>query len=216
MRFDLVAFDLYGTLLAIEKLEGALARILGGDARALLADWRKAQLARTWELNQRGDYEPFGEVTARALAQVAPHLSPALMERASKAWLTVPAHPDAVPALRHLRSQGVRCAILSNGTAPMIRSALDAAGLPIDEVRSVDEVRVYKPDPRVYALLDQIAPRERTLFVSSNGWDVDGCKKTGRTVAYVDRGGAPPTQQPDLRVTSLEELARSASAGRIA
>jgi 2-haloacid dehalogenase len=93
----------------------------------------------------------------------------------------------------------------------MIRSALDAAGLPIDEVRSADEVRVYKPDPRVYALLDQIAPRDRTLFVSSNGWDADGCKRTGRTVAWVDRGGAPPTQAPDLRVTSLEEVARYAA-----
>jgi len=210
MRFELVAFDLYGTLLAIERLEGALAAIIGGDARTLLADWRKAQLARTRELNQRGDYEPFGEVTARALAQVAPHLGPQVMERACKAWLTVPAHPDAAAALRQLHAADVRCAVLSNGTAPMIRSAVEAAGLPIDEVRSVDEVRVYKPDARVYALLDQMAPRDRTLFVSSNGWDVDGCKKTGRTVAYVDRGGAPPTQAPDLRVTSLEEVARSA------
>jgi len=52
-----------------------------------------------------------------------------------------------------------------------------------------------------------MAPRERTLFVSSNGWDVDGCKKTGRTVAYVDRGGIPPKQAPDLRLTSLGDLA---------
>ena len=211
MRYDLIAFDLYGTLLAIEKLEGALTAILGGDAGALLAKWRKAQIERTWELNRSGEYEPFGSVTARALAQVAPHLSPQLLERACKAWLTVPAHADAGPALRRLRSQGVRCAVLSNGTAPMIRSALDAAGLPIEEVRSVDEVRVYKPDPRVYALLDEMAPRERTLFVSSNGWDVDGCKKTGRTVAYVDRGGKPPAERPDLRLTSLEELAREAN-----
>jgi len=207
MRYELVAFDLYGTLLAIEKLEAALAAIVGGDARKLLADWRKAQLARTWELNERGEYEPFGEVTARALAQVAPHLGPQVMERACKAWLTVPAHPDALPALRKLRAGGVRCAVLSNGTAPMIRSAVDAAGLPIDEVRSVDEVRVYKPDPRVYALLDAMAPRERTLFVSSNGWDADGCKKTGRTVAYIDRGGKAPTERPDFRLTSLQELA---------
>jgi FMN phosphatase YigB (HAD superfamily) len=70
MRYDLVAFDLYGTLLAIEKLEDSLQRILGAPAGALLADWRKAQIARTWELNRRGDYEPFGEVTARPLAQV--------------------------------------------------------------------------------------------------------------------------------------------------
>ena len=207
MRYDLVAFDLYGTLLAIEKLEAALAAIVGGDARKLLGDWRREQLGRTQELNRRGDYEPFGDVTARALAKVAPHLSPQAMERACKAWLTVPAHPDAKPALRRLRDAGVRCAVLSNGTAPMIRSALEAAGLPIDEVRSVDEVRVYKPDPRVYALLDGMAPRERTLFVSSNGWDVDGCKKTGRIVAYVDRGGVPPTQTIDVRVASLEELA---------
>jgi 2-haloacid dehalogenase len=207
MRYDLIAFDLYGTLLAIEKLEGALAAILGGDAHKLLADWRKAQLERTWELNQRGEYQPFGDVTARALAQVAPHLSPEKMERACKAWLTVPAHPDAPSALRALRAAGMRCAVLSNGTAPMIRSALEAAALPVDEVRSVDEVRVYKPDARVYALLDTMAPRERTLFVSSNGWDVDGCKKTGRTVAYVDRGGIPPKQAPDLRLTSLGDLA---------
>ena len=142
---------------------------------------------------------------------MAPYLAPQAMERACKAWLTVPAHPDAAPALRGLRAAGVRCAVLSNGTAPMIRSALDAAGLSVEEVRSVDEVRVYKPDPRVYALLDQMAPRDRTLFVSSNGWDVDGCKKTGRTAAYVDRGGATPTHAPDLRVTSLEEVARYAA-----
>jgi len=47
MRYDLVAFDLYGTLLAIEKLEDSLQRILGAPAGALLADWRKAQIAWT-------------------------------------------------------------------------------------------------------------------------------------------------------------------------
>jgi 2-haloacid dehalogenase len=208
MRYDLIAFDLYGTLLAIEKLEAALRPIVGDDAHKLLAEWRKKQLARTWELNRRGEYQPFGEVTAHALADLAPHLSPLAMQRANLAWLSVPAHADAKPALQRLRKAGVRCAILSNGTAAMIRAALEAAGLPIDEVRSVDEVRVYKPDPRVYALLDGMAPRERTLFVSSNGWDVDGCKKTGRMVAYVDRGGTAPTQASDLRLASLEDLAR--------
>jgi 2-haloacid dehalogenase len=212
-RYDLVAFDLYGTLLAIEKLLDALVPILGPDAETLLAKWRKAQLDRTWELNRRGEYEPFGQVTAAALAKVAPDLSPATIERACKAWLTVPAHPDAVAAVTRLRGEGVRCAVLSNGTAPMIRSALEAARLAIDEVRSVDEVRVYKPDPRVYALLDRMAPRERTLFVSSNGWDVDGCKRTGRTVGYVDRGNPPPAERPDVRVGSLDDLAAYVSGG---
>jgi 2-haloacid dehalogenase len=90
----------------------------------------------------------------------------------------------------------------------MIEGALGAGRLSVDSICSVDEVRVYKTDPRVYALLDPIAPLERTLFVSSNGWDVDGAKSCGRFVAFVDRGGAPPTHRPDLRVTSLSELVR--------
>src|SRR2546428_13277118 len=128
MRFDLVAFDLYGTLLAIEKLEAALAPIVGGDARKLLADWRKAQLRRTWELNERGEYEPFGDVTARALAQVAPHLGPRVMERACQAWLTVPAHPDAAPALRQLRAADQRVGVLHHGVPPPVLCAGPAAG----------------------------------------------------------------------------------------
>src|SRR5438067_7808282 len=210
-RYDLVAFDLYGTLLAIEKLVDGLLPILGDEAAVLLPKWRKAQIDRTWELNRRGEYEPFGQVTAAALARVAPHLSPATIERSCKAWLTVPAHHDAVAAVTRLRGLGVRCAVLSDGTAPMSRSALEAARLPIDEIRSVEEVRVYKPDPRVYALLDTMAPRPRTVFVSANGWDVDGCKRTGRTVAYVDRRGKPPAERPDFRLSSLEELAREAN-----
>src|SRR5205814_2359949 len=96
VRYDVVAFDLYGTLLAVEKLIEGLKPVLGREAEALLPKWRKAQLERTWELNERGEYQPFGEVTSFALAKVAPHLSPAAMERSCKAWLTVPPHPDAV------------------------------------------------------------------------------------------------------------------------
>src|SRR5205823_9197500 len=99
---------------------------------------------------------------------------------------------------------------LSNGTAAMVRSALAAGGLAVDEVRSVDEVRVYKPDPRVYAQLDAIAPPDRTLFVSANGWDADGCKRTGRAVAFIDRGAPGPTLAVDLRVRSLREVAQAA------
>jgi 2-haloacid dehalogenase len=208
MPYHAVAFDLYGTLLDIGALSGALAKILGTPADKLLAAWRKAQLDRTWELNRRAEYEPFDRVTADALASVAPQLDGPTRARMCNEWLTVPAHPDAASTVRALGPD--RCAVLSNGTAAMIRSALAAAQVPIARVRSVDEVRVYKPDPRVYALLDELGPRERTLFVSSNGWDADGCKREGRVVAFIDRGGPAPSLAPDLRVTSLSELVRQA------
>jgi 2-haloacid dehalogenase len=207
-RFDLVAFDLYGTLLDIAGLERPIADILEGDGRALLTAWRRAQLEHIWQLNARGYYEPFDVATARALEAVAPHLDEITRNRLSALWLEVPPHADAQPTLAEIARTGSRSAVLSNGTAAMIKSALGAGRLSVDRIFSVDEVRAYKTDPRVYALLDTIAPLERTLFVSSNGWDVDGAKSCGRLVAFVDRGGAPPTQRPDLRVTSLSDLVR--------
>ncbi len=65
----------------------------------------------------------------------------------------------------------------------MIVVGLDAAGLDVDRILSADDVGVYRTDPRVYALLDAEAARARTLFVSSNGWDVEGAQRAGRTVA---------------------------------
>jgi 2-haloacid dehalogenase len=206
-NYRLVVFDLYGTLLDISGLAATLSALLGRDATTLLAAWRTAQLERTWELNRLATYEPFDRVTAWALAKVAGELDEGLRERLVEPWLTVPAYPDAVATLQRLASVGARTAVLSNGTRAMIETALGAAAVRVDEVRSVDELRVYKPDPRVYGMLDELAPVAATLFVSSNGFDAEGAKRTGRHVCFIDRGGPQPGLAPDLQVRSLAELA---------
>lgn len=201
----LVAFDLYGTLTDVTGLAARLLPLAGASAPALLAQWRKRQLERTWELNAQGAYEPFDQVTARTLEEVAPQIAPDLRAQMCATWLTLPAWPDAAAMLERLRARGLRTAVLSNGTLPMIQSAVDAAGLHLDELHSADEVRAYKTDPRVYALL----PLESTLFVSGNGWDAEGAKRNGLRVAWIDRGGTAPGVPPDLHLHSLAELARA-------
>lgn len=213
MGFRSAAFDLYGTLLDISGLAGRMTAILGRDATALLAAWRRAQLEYSWALNQRAAYETFDRVTAHALAQVAPELDAATRAKLSDEWLTVPAHGDAAEALARLAEARITTAILSNGTRAMIQRAIDAAGLRVDRVLSVDDIGVYKPDPRVYAMLDALGPRGDTLFVSSNAFDAEGAKRDGRIVAFIDRGGAQPDVEPDHRVASLRELAQLAIGG---
>ena len=208
-RWKLAAFDLYGTLLDVSGLAARLVPLCGDSAPVLLAKWRKRQLERTWELNGRGEYQPFDAVTAGALEEAAPHLDAGVRAKMCATWLSLPPFPDAARTLEALRAAGLRRAVLSNGTAPMIRSALQAGGLAVDEVRSVDEVRAYKTDPRVYALL----PRQGTLFVSGNGWDAEGAKRNGLQVAWIDRGGPAPGVEPDLRVHSLAGLAESVAQG---
>lgn len=203
MRIQRVAFDLYGTLLDVSGLADRLQAFCGERAPELLARWRKAQLERTWELNRLGQYQPFDQVTAWALEQVAPDLADAARAQMCATWLSLPAFPDARAALEKLAIAGIRRLVLSNGTPSMIRAAIDASSLPIDELRSVDEVRAYKTDPRVYALL----PTAGTLFVSGNGWDAEGAKRAGLSVAWLDRGGPAPGLAPDLRAASLAGLA---------
>jgi 2-haloalkanoic acid dehalogenase type II len=200
MRFELIAFDLYGTLLDVSGLSKQLEPFAGPDCAPLLTRWRKAQLERTWREKQ---YEPFDLVTERALAQVAPEVDPATRARMCETWLSLPPFPDAKATLESLRKARVRSAVLSNGTAAMIRGALEFAELEVDEARSADEVRAYKPDPRVYALL----PGERTLFVSANGWDAEGAKRNGLTVAWIDRGTPKPEVAPDFHLHSLSDVA---------
>jgi len=200
MRFELVAFDLYGTLLDVSGLAQRLEPFAGQDSAVLLASWRKAQLERTW---REKVYQPFDVVTERALAEVAPAIDPKTRAKMCETWLSLPAFPDARTTLDSLRKARARRAILSNGTPAMIRAALSAAELEVDEVRSADEVRAYKTDPRVYALL----PRERTLFVSGNGWDAAGAKRNGLKVAWIDRGTPAPDVEPDFHLHSLADVA---------
>ena len=205
--FDLVAFDLYGTLLDISDLAARMRPVAGDRSADLLGIWRTAQLERSWRLNREDRYEPWDVLTAAALAEVAPELSAEGRRRLTELWETVPAFPDAGPTLAALPPAGARAAVLSNGTRAMIASALAAGGLEVDRILSADDVGVYKPDPRVYALLDSQAVASRVLFVSSNGWDVEGARRGGRNVAWIDRGGAPPAIAPTYRFESLAGVA---------
>jgi 2-haloacid dehalogenase len=177
--------------------------LVGENAASLLARRRLAQLERSWRVDRDIPYEPWDVVTFSALEEVAPELSTRTRERLTELWLDVPAFGDAGTTLAALKAAGVRRAVLSKGTRAMILSALTAADLGVDCVLSADDVRAFKTDPRVYALLDAYTDVARTLFVSSNGWDVDGEQSTGRQVVWLDRGGEPPSTRPGFRVTSL-------------
>jgi len=76
---------------------------------------------------------------------------------------------------------------------------------------SVDEVGVFKPDPRVYALAPQKlnVAREEIAFISSNGWDAAGAAAFGFRVFWINRGGLPREQlesEPEAILDDLSQL----------
>ncbi len=211
-------FDAYGTLLDVHAAVGRhAARIGGGRAPALSALWRAKQLEYSWILSQTGDYEDFEALTERALdvALATQGIAdPGLRHALLAAYRELDAFPDAAPALAALRAKGVATAILSNGSPGMLAAAVGAAGLApwLDAVLSVDDIRLYKPAPRVYALAAMrfgCAPRD-IVFVSGNAWDAYGAARFGCRVLWLNRTPQPEEYGLDRlaegRISTLAEL----------
>ena len=140
---------------------------------------------------------------------------PALRERLMELYLTLDAFPEVPGVLRQLKAAGLRTAILSNGTPAMLESAVKNAGIDglLDAVLSVEEVRVYKPDPRVYQLaVDQIGvPASQISFQSSNAWDAYAASSFGMKVVWCNRYRQRKERlpgQPDHEIETLAELPR--------
>ena len=67
-----------------------------------------------------------------------------------------------------------------------------------EAVLSVDEVGVFKPDPRVYRLVEArcgVTP-DKVCFLSSNCWDAHGAAQFGFRTVWVNRAGAPDDNLP--------------------
>lgn len=203
MTITTLVFDAYGTLFDVTGAARLAAATSEGAAIAdlwpqLAAEWRRKQLEYTWQRALTGAHAPFDQVTADALdwAMDVLRLSdPALRAQLLALFDELPAFPEAHKALGALHATGYRLAILSNGSPRMLAKMTRAAGLDtlIPHLLSVEQVRVYKPDFRVYGLVERVlgTTPQQVLFVSANGWDIAGAARFGFKTAWVNRSGLP-------------------------
>jgi 2-haloacid dehalogenase len=209
-------FDAYGTLFDVHAAIARHRDEIGPGADRLSQLWRIKQLEYSWTVSLMDRYRDFRDLTAAALDRAAASeggLSPGLREKLLSAYDTLDAYPDARATLTGLRAKGLRTAILSNGTPAMLASATRAAGLAdlLDAVISIESLRVYKPRPAVYGLVNKRfgATADEVTFVSSNRWDVAGAKAFGFHAVWVNRGGQADEYldlPPHRTVASLEAL----------
>jgi 2-haloacid dehalogenase len=192
-------FDAYGTLLDVHSAVSKFASALGVDAIRFSETWRAKQLEYTWTLSLMRRYEPFWTLTERALDFAFakfPAADRALRTALLDAYRTLDAYPEAAPTLKLLRASGAKLAVLSNGNRAMLEAAFRSAKLDtcLDRLLSVEDVGVFKTDPRAYQrVLDEFrCARGDVTFVSSNRWDVAGAVSFGFESVWINR-----TQQPD-------------------
>ena len=209
-------FDAYGTLFDVHSAAGRHRARLGAAADAVSETWRSKLLQYTWLRTLMGRWADFSEVLADALdfaLEEAGIRDDALRADLLEAHRSLDCYPEVVRVLDALREGGMRSAILSNGSRPMLDAAVESASLGgrLEAVLSVDEVRVYKPHPDVYRLAcDRLGVRSgEVCFLSSNAWDAAGAAAFGFRVVWVNRSGQPRERlpdAPDVEVDDLESL----------
>lgn len=220
-----LAFDAYGTLFDVYSVTSLCEQLFPGNGMPLAVMWRTKQLQYTLLRSMMNRYKDFWQLTQDGLVYAARSLTLELTadkrNRLMDAYMTLAAFPDVRPGLQQLKAMGLRLAILSNGEPEMLQRAAKSAGVDglLDAVISVDEIKVFKPNPRVYGLASShlATAQENIGFVSSNNWDINGAGSAGLTTFWIQRTAAEPPEELDYpaahvvhALTDLPALVRRA------
>ncbi|KAF4124783.1 dehalogenase [Geosmithia morbida] len=207
--FDLLSFDVYGTLIdwetgVISALQPMLASNGAADRftrRELLEAYSSCEKAQQTATPDA----PYSEVVSKCLAPTASRLgltaAPPTAEQAAAFGASVgdwPAFPDSVEALGRLKRH-FRLAVLSNvDHASFARSnAGPLQGFPFDAVITAQDVGTYKPDLRNFDyMLREVGdrfgvPKERVLQTAQSQFhDHRPARALGIRSSWIVRPGA--------------------------
>jgi 2-haloacid dehalogenase len=100
-------------------------------------------------------------------------------------------YPEVKECLDALKSKKIKIAILSNGTPDLLKGLVESNNIQsyFDNIISVEDVKIYKPDPKVYEMpiKKYNCKPENICFLSSNTWDVSGGGAFGYNAVWVNR-----------------------------
>ena len=219
MSINTCVFDAYGTLFDVN----AAARIAANEPNrevfkevwpSVSSIWRMKQLQYTWLRSMTGSYIDFWSITQNSLDfalethDLQNHLE--LKERLLALYWELQPYAEVSQMLKELKKNGIKTAILSNGSPEMLSGAVKSSNLDedIDEIISVETVKVFKPSAQVYNQVEHIigCSKSDVLFVSSNGWDIAGAAGFGFKTAWVNRLQDPIDRLPHKPMHIVEDL----------
>ncbi len=218
-----LTFDVLGTIL---DLGGSHTRRLGEFLKSKSSEMTVAELWARWRYRQRIEqyqdnqfYEGhYGYLDSARRALLYTLRSSKLtfddkdIDRIMEGWQELNPFPDAVPGLRRLRTR-FKLVVLSNGEKDFLAYLVkNRIHHDFDEVISVQEVGVFKPQPQVYRYAARKLRAEpgELLMVSAHSFDVVGARLSGYRAAYVNRYDLPFDETPyrfDLEASDFLALA---------
>jgi 2-haloacid dehalogenase len=203
-------FDCYGTLIDWHAgIRGVFGRLWPDqDAQRLLEQHHAVE-----PLVQAGRSLAYREVGARTLRAIAAIEDLPLSEQDAFSFADSlphwPAFADVPPALRTLREQGWRLAILSNTDPDLLEASLKQIGVPVDARITAAEAGSYKPAPGHWQRFFERtgADRRRHVHVAASPFhDLAAAQELGLHAVWINRVDARSTLPRAAELPDLSSL----------
>lgn len=210
--FRAIGFDLDGTL--VDRDAGVRDYIWNQAQQLGLSpdDWRRYE-TRFLKLDQQG-HAPKNHVFASLKNEFG--LEPSVEELVDhfreEAGRKCPLFPEVRRTLTALRGQGVKLAILTNGTSRMQRAKLVSCGLSelVDAVLISEEMGARKPEPAAFRLMCDllaVSPKECAYVGDHPMKDIAGAQSAGIFGILVERRPVElEDAKPDMIVQDLSRI----------
>ena len=188
-----IIFDAYGTLFDVNSAAEKCKDKIGDKWEDFANFWRTTQLEYTWLRSLMKRHEDFLQVTEGSLdkSMKAFKIDPSMKNELLNLYKILSPFKEVPEALKTLKAKKFKLAILSNGTPSLLNELVRSNDLNdlFDDLFSVEEVGIYKPDSKVYDLPIKKYKIEKNevAFLSANTWDVSGGGNYGFNSIWVNR-----------------------------
>jgi len=188
-----IIFDAYGTLFDVNSAAEKCKEKIGDKWEGFANYWRTTQLEYTWLRSLMKRHKDFWQVTEESLdkSMKTYEIDSTMRNELLDLYKILSTFDEVPEVLKSLKEKHFKLAILSNGTPSLLNELVKSNNLEniFDDIFSIEEVRVYKPDSKVYGIpikKYQIQKNE-IAFLSANTWDVSGGGNYGYNSIWVNR-----------------------------
>ena len=188
-----IIFDAYGTLFDVNSAAEKCKDKIGDKWEGFANYWRTTQLEYTWLRSLMKRHKDFWQVTEESLdkSMKTYEIDSSMRNELLDLYKILSTFKEVPEVLKSLKEKNYKLAILSNGTPNLLNELVNSNNLEniFDDIFSIEEVGIYKPDSKVYDLpikKYKIKPEE-IVFLSANTWDVSGGGNYGYNSVWVNR-----------------------------
>ena len=212
-----IIFDAYGTLFDVNSAAEKCKDKIGDKWEGFANFWRITQLEYTWLRSLMKRHKDFWQVTEDSLDKSMKtfNIDPSMKNELLNLYKVLSTFNEVPETLKKLKEKNFKLAILSNGTPSLLNELVSGNGLDdlFDDLFSLEEVRIYKPDSKVYSLPVKKYKIEKNeiAFLSANTWDVSGGGNYGFNSIWVNRNNSifdNLDYKPVNEIKNLSELTK--------